>query len=209
MNRKKDQLLADLIETGEDIVSRGLAMASGGNLSIRDDAGFYVTGKGTWLNKLTPDSFAHLNPEGEKIEEGITPSSEWKLHQAIYRKRADVQAIIHVHPQFSLLLTALGKKIRFITQDHAFYVGSYGQTKYYPNGSDELAETAAAELAGGRHNVVVLGNHGIAACGESVEQAYRRVLNFEEAAKLTYHALLLGDENTEFPAEELAILNHQ
>lgn len=200
--------LAELIETGADIVARGLAQASGGNLSIRDGDQFYVTGKGTWLNKLEEDHFAVMNMAGEQLR-GRTASSEWKLHRDIYAKRPDVQAIIHVHPQFSLLLTALGKKIRFITQDHAFYVGSYGQTKYYTNGSDELAETAAAELAHGRHNVVVLGNHGIAAVGATIEEAYRRVLNFEEAAKLTYHALLLGDETTEFPPEELEILNHQ
>ncbi|WP_341740797.1 class II aldolase/adducin family protein [Trueperella pyogenes] len=203
-----DTRLAELIEVGVDIVAQGLAQASGGNLSLRDGEQFYVTGKGTWLNKLTENDFALMDLDGNQLN-GRKASSEWKLHRDIYLKRPDAQAVIHAHPQFSLLLTALGKKIRFITQDHAFYVGSYGQTKYYTNGSDELAETAAAELAHRRHNVVVLGNHGIAAVGESIEQAYRRVLNFEEAAKLTYHALLLGDEKTEFPPEELAILNHQ
>ena len=200
--------LDELIEVGASCVERGLAQASGGNLSIRSgDDEFYVTGKGTWLNKLEHKHFAIMNMVGETTG-GWTPSSEWKLHQAIYAKRPDARAIIHLHPQYSLLLTALGKKIRFITQDHAFYVGSYGQTKYYTNGSDELAETAAAELAGGRHNVVVLGNHGIAACGESVEQAFRIALNFEEAAMMTFRALLLGDEDTIFPPDELEILRH-
>lgn len=200
--------LDELVEVGLSCVERGLAQASGGNLSIRSgDDEFYVTGKGTWLNKLEHKHFGIMNMAGE-VKGGWTPSSEWKLHQAIYAKRPDARAIIHLHPQYSLLLTALGKKIRFITQDHAFYVGSYGQTKYYTNGSDELAETAAAELAGGRHNVVVLGNHGIAACGESVEQAFRIALNFEEAAMMTFRALLLGDEDTIFPPDELEILRH-
>ncbi|WP_052462283.1 class II aldolase/adducin family protein [Nigerium massiliense] len=200
--------LDQLIAVGATAVQQGLAQASGGNLSVRTGPDeFRVTGKGTWLNKLRPEQFATLSMGGDVID-GPTPSSEWKLHQAIYAKRPDARAVIHVHPQFSLLLTALGKKIRFITQDHALYVGSYGQTKYYTNGSDELADTAAAELAGGRHDVVVLGNHGIAACGSSVDQAFRVALNFEEAAKLTYHALLLGDEDTIFPPDELDILRH-
>ena len=200
--------LDELIAVGGQAVRQGLAQASGGNLSIRSaDAELYVTGKGTWLDRLTPEQFAHLDFDGQFLA-GPTPSSEWKLHSAIYAKRPDARAVIHLHPQYSLLLTALGHRIRFITQDHAYYVGSYGQTKYYTNGSDELAETAAAEVADGRHNVVVLGHHGIAALGETVESAFRRALNFEEAAIMTYRALLLGDRDSVFPPEELAKLHH-
>lgn len=200
--------LDELLGVGISAVQRGLAQASGGNLSVRTgDDEMYVTGKGTWLDRLQHDHFARMTLDGELTNDTV-PSSEWKLHAAIYQKRPDGRAVIHLHPQYSLLLTALGKKIRFITQDHAVYVGSYGQTKYYTNGSDELAETAAAELAGGRHNVVVLGNHGIAAVGASVESAFRTALNFEEAAIMTYRALLLGDEDTIFPPEELDILRH-
>lgn len=206
-----DQIAEQLDElqgVGIQAVNRGLAQASGGNLSVRTGPDeMYVTGKGTWLDRLRHDQFAIMTLQGETTG-GAVPSSEWKLHSAIYLKRPDARAVIHLHPQYSLLLTALGKKIRFITQDHAFYVGSYGQTKYYTNGSDALAETAAAELTDGRHNVVVLGNHGIAACGETVESAFRTALNFEEAALMTYRALLLGDEDTIFPPEELAILKH-
>ena len=108
----------------------------------------------------------------------------------------------------ALLLTALGHNIRFITQDHAFYVGSYGYTEYYTNGSDELADTAADQLRDGSHDVVVLGNHGICVLGDSVTSAYRKTLNMEEAAKLTYHALLLGDRETTFPPAELDKLKH-
>ena len=179
--------LDELIAVGGQSVRQGLAQGSGGTVRVL----------GQDVTRLSAT-----------YRSGPTPSSEWKLHSAIYATRPDARAVIHLHPQYSLLLTALGKKIRFLTQDNAFYVGSYGQTKYYTNGSDELAETAAAELADGRHDVVVLGNHGIAACGTSVESAFRTALNFEEAALMTYRALLLGDEDTVFPPEELAILKH-
>ncbi|MGA4507129.1 class II aldolase/adducin family protein [Propionibacteriaceae bacterium G1746] len=202
------QRIASLVHVAGDAVRQGLVLASGGNLSHRlEDGTVAVSGKGTWLDRLDVDQFAILSPDGTPVS-GPTPSSEWKLHTSIYEARPDAQAIIHIHPQFTLLLTALGHKVRFITQDHAFYVGSYGYTKYYTNGSDELAETAADQLRDGTHDVVVLGNHGIAALGDSIESAYRKALNMEEAAKLTYHALLLGDQDTVFPPEELAKLHH-
>ena len=203
------QDLDALCRVGASAVATGLVIGSGGNLSLRDgDNGLVVTGKGTWLDSLTPDQFAHISYEGDS-QGDVTPSSEWRLHARVYQARKDVQAVVHIHPQFTLLLTALGHKIRFITQDHAFYVGSYGQTKYWTNGSDELADTAAEQLSSGEHNVVVMGHHGICAVGDSIQAAYRRALNMEEAAKLTYHALLLGDTDSVFPPEELAKLHHQ
>ncbi|MGA4669716.1 class II aldolase/adducin family protein [Propionibacteriaceae bacterium Y1923] len=203
-----DVLISQLIHIAGGAVRQGLVLGSGGNLSARlEDGTIAVTGKGTWLDTLQPEQFAILDLDGNQVG-GAVPSSEWKLHTELYKARPDANAIVHIHPQFVLLMTALGHKIRFITQDHAFYVGSYGYTKYYTNGSDELALTAADQLRDGSHDVVVLGNHGIAVVGDSVESAYRKALNMEEAAKLTYHALLLGDQDTVFPEEELRKLHH-
>ena len=193
---------------GRLAVAGGLVLASGGNLSAREPGGstFLITGAGTWLDRLDRSEFSQVGLDGG-IFSSLEPSSEWKLHARIYQARADVTSVIHLHPQYALLVSALGKRIRFITQDHAYYVGSYGSTKYYTNGSDELADTAAEQMLD--HNVVLMGNHGIAAAGGSVEAAYRIAVNFEEAAKATYRALLLGDEDTEFPAEELEKLIHR
>ncbi|WP_207475016.1 class II aldolase/adducin family protein [Tessaracoccus sp. SD287] len=201
-------LIEQLIHVAGSAVRAGLVLGSGGNLSARlDDGTIAVTGKGTWLDTLRPDQFAILDLAGRQVG-GAVASSEWKLHTALYEARPDANAVVHIHPQFTLLLTALGHQIRFITQDHAFYVGSYGFTKYYTNGSDELAQTAADQVRDGTHDVVVLGNHGIAVVGDSVESAYRKALNMEEAAKLTYYSLLLGDKDTTFPADELRKLHH-
>lgn len=203
-----DSAVAGMAEVGRSAVTGGLVLASGGNLSVRDPNGtaFLISGGGTWLDRLDRSSFTLMEPDGS-VSDPLAPSSEWKLHARIYQARPDVASVIHVHPQFVLLLAALGKRIRFITQDHAYYVGSYGATKYYTNGSDELADTAAQQML--EHNVVVMGNHGIVAGAPTIEAAYRIAVNFEEAAKATYRALLLGDQDTEFPAHELAKLRHR
>ena len=46
---------------------------------------------------------------------------------------------------------------------------------------------------------MVLSHHGCSVVGDSVAMALRRTLNLEEAAKLTYAALLLGDTGTVCP----------
>lgn len=207
MNTRVESLVAELTAVGVDIVARGLALASGGNISARiDEDTFVVTGSGTWLDRLTPEDFSVMSLSGEVISGSPSPSSEWKLHQRSYLTRKDVNAVVHVHPQHAVLLDALGHDVRLITLDHAYYVRSIGTTPYYPNGSDELADSAAEQAA--HHDCIIMGHHGCSALGDSVSMAFRRALNLEEAATATYRALLLGDTETTFPAEALAALHH-
>ncbi|MBT2495940.1 class II aldolase/adducin family protein [Microbacterium sp. ISL-59] len=207
MTTRVESLIEELSAVGVDIVARGLALASGGNISARiDEDTFVVTGSGTWLDRLTPEDFSVMSLSGEVISGSPSPSSEWKLHQRSYATRADVNAVVHVHPQHAVLLNALGHDVRLITLDHAYYVRSVGTTPYYPNGSDELADSAAEQAA--HHDCIIMGHHGCSALGDSVSMAFRRALNLEEAATATYRALLLGDTESAFPAEALAALHH-
>ncbi|PRB60655.1 class II aldolase/adducin family protein [Microbacterium sp. MYb45] len=207
MTTRVESLIEELSALGVDIVARGLALASGGNISARiDEDTFVVTGSGTWLDRLTPEDFSVMSLSGEVISGSPSPSSEWKLHQRSYATRSDVNAVVHVHPQHAVLLNALGHDVRLITLDHAYYVRSVGTTPYYPNGSDELADSAAEQAA--HHDCIIMGHHGCSALGDSVSMAFRRALNLEEAATATYRALLLGDTESAFPAEALAALHH-
>ncbi len=200
-------LVSQLIRAGRYAVEHGLVVASGGNLSARRPgaAEFVVTGTGTWLDRLGPADFTTMTLDGAVVA-GPSPSSEWKLHQRTYRARPDVAAVVHLHPQHAVMLRALGHPIRLLTLDHAFYVRSIGITPFYPNGSDELADTAAAALH--EHNCVVMQHHGCTALGPDVDTALRRALNLEEAARATYRMLLLGDISTTFPPGADATVPH-
>jgi L-fuculose-phosphate aldolase len=191
-----------MIQIGTDIVSRKLTLASGGNMSVRDPENseqFLVTGAGTWFDQLGPNQFSKMSLDGEVLNGSDQPSSEWKLHQRTYVKRPDVMAVIHVHPQYSVLLDALGHAVRLFTLDHISYVKSIGTVPFAPNGSNALGDSVAEQFA--TQNCVILGNHGSATAADSLEMAYRRVLNLEEAATNTYRALLLGDHSSSFSPE--------
>ncbi len=207
MERDLDARVAELIEVGTDAVSRGLVLASGGNLSARlDDDAFVVTASGTWLDRLRPEDFTVMGLDGEVRGGHPTPSSEWRLHQRAYLARPDAECTIHLHPQHAVVLASLGKPIRLLTLDHAFYVRSIGVTPFYPNGSDELADTAAEQLRS--HDCVVMRHHGCSVVAESVSMAYRRALNLEDAAKASILALQLGDTDTVFPLDSLGGVHH-
>lgn len=202
--RDRDRLVEELIEVGRDAVGRGLVLASAGNLSARiSDREFVVTASGTWLDRLTPADFAVLSLDASVSEDaalgGPRPSSEWKLHHRAYLARPDAECVLHLHPRTAVVLASVGTPIRRLTLDHAYYLGEIAVVPFYHNGTDELADTAAEALRD--HNCVVMQHHGCSVVADTVQMAYRRALNLEDAAQATALAVQLGDTTTAFPED--------
>ncbi|MGL5866978.1 MAG: class II aldolase/adducin family protein [Dermatophilaceae bacterium] len=197
----RTDLVAQLIDAGRHVVERGLVQASGGNLSARlpGTDRFVVTATGTWLNRLTQDDLTEVALDGGRLDGSLAPSAEWRLHARTYQERPDVGAVVHLHPQYVLLVDLLGAPLRFTTLDHQYYLGRAARVPFLPSGSTELAD-AAAEAARG-HNAIILAHHGCSALGDTVEMALRRALNLEEAAAMTYRLLLAGDTTSTFPPQ--------
>jgi ribulose-5-phosphate 4-epimerase/fuculose-1-phosphate aldolase len=203
--RDTDQLVDQLVVVGRKAVAAGLVIGSGGNLSARLPGAdqCVVTASGTWLDELDRDSFSVVGIGDGRVRGGHpTPSSEVPLHLATYRVRPDVNAVVHLHPQTSVLLDALGHPIRLLTIDQAYYCREVRSTPFIQSGTQELAQAAADAVADGA-NCVVLGHHGCSVLGDTVELAHKRAANLEEAARATLVMLQLGDTTTVCPPSYL------
>lgn len=187
-------LRKQLAHIGAEVVRAGLVVGSGGNLSARSPGSdrCWITAAGSWLDRLTTTEFSLIDISGGQPLDGHPqPSSEWRLHSETYLRRPDVNAIVHLHPQTSVLLSALGYDIALITTDHAYYLREIATVTFDPPGSIELAVAAAEAVAGGA-NALILGHHGCSVLADSVELAHKRAVNLEEAARMTYAALMLA-----------------
>jgi len=200
VNYVSGDLRDQLAHVGYDVVQAGLVCGSGGNLSARipDEDAIWVTASGSWLDRLSRNTFAPVRiSDGSPATIGtmppprIAPTSEIALHLALYRVRPDVNAIIHLHPQTALLLDALGEHIRIVTTDHAFYLRRVSTVPFRLPGGTEVAALTAAMAADGT-DCLLLSQHGCVVMGDSVELAHKRARNLEEAASLTYRALTAG-----------------
>jgi L-fuculose-phosphate aldolase len=195
---------------GYALVSAGLVVGSGGNLSARSPGAdeIWVTAAGSWLDRLDRPDFVQVDLESgrpvycaldpEATDPGVVdggspaqPTSELALHLATYRARPDVNAVLHLHPQTAVLLDALDEPIRLITTDHAFYLRRIARTPFHQPGSEELARVAAQAAADGT-NCVLLARHGCSVMADTVELAHKRALYLEEAARLTFRAVAAG-----------------
>jgi L-fuculose-phosphate aldolase len=196
-----DDLIEQLADVGRAAVEQGLVLASGGNLSARLPGSdeFVVTGTGTYLDRLDFDAFSVVGLDGRLRAGNPNPSSEWKLHQRTYQVRPDVNAVIHLHPQYTVLLDALGHRVRLISLDQAYYVRKVENVPYFPSGSDELAEVAAE--AARNCDAIVMGFHGCSCVGDTIAMGFRRAQNLEQAAMTTFRCLQLGNTELTFPPE--------
>lgn len=193
-----------LAHLGLEVVRAGLVVGSGGNLSAREPGAeaCWVTASGTWLDRLRRADFVRVNIGSGAVDTSdVTsppPSSEVALHLHAYRARPDINAVVHLHPQTVLLLDALGEPIRLVTTDHTYYLREVVRVGFHPPGSEALAAATARAVADGA-NCAVLAHHGCVVLADTVELAHKRARNLEEAAQLTYRALLLGRDLPECP----------
>ena len=201
-------IAAALAEVGRDAARRGLVLASAGNLSARVPGldAFVVTAAGTWFDRLDADGFSVLGLDGRVLGGNPSPSTEWKLHARTYLVRPDVNAVIHLHPQATVTLDACGHAVRLITLDHAYYLRRVVRVPFAHNASDELADSAAE--AARDSDAIILGNHGSSTLGPTIEMAYRRALQLEDAAEATFRCLAIGDTQAGFPPEAWEGLRH-
>lgn len=196
---------AAITAVGRKAAAAGLVSASGGNISARlgDTPYCVVTASGSWLEELAVDDFAVLDVRDGTVLEGIKlPSSEYKVHTMTYLARSDVSAVVHLHPQWTVLARALGVETRPLTLDHFSYLGPIRYVPFWPNASDELGH-GVAEAAAAGSNVVVLEHHGSVCLGVDVAMGYRRSLNLEEASRAALFSSLSGRPPVEFPADRV------
>ncbi len=185
--------LNELIQIAHTAYNKGFISGSGGNLSIRCRDGFYISATGAYLGSLTLGDFTHMDFEG-RILEGRKPSRETTMHLECYKRRPDIQSIIHLHPVYSIAVTCLKNSesscgMPVYTPGYALRINAIPVIPYFKPGSLELA-TAVAEGIENRDSLL-LKNHGVLVVGQTPQKAFGIAEEIEENAHI---ALLLKEE---------------
>lgn len=186
------RLTRQIVETGWWLVEAGLSDGMSGNVSARpaDGGHAWITPSAVDYRVLDERDLVSVDLEtGEATGPG-KPSSEWQLHLAIYRGRADVQAVIHHHGTWSSAI-AVARKTLPVLLDEAADIGRIPTARYAPSASLDLAEAVSAEFVNGS-NAVLMANHGVVVVGSDLQEAARRAFEVERLARIYLGAELLG-----------------
>jgi len=170
----------------------GYFVGTCGNVSVRFGGGFIVTPSRVPYSELSPEDLVTVSFQGVVISGRRLPSSEVRMHAALYRRREDVCAIIHGHSPYASTLACLHRSIPPFVEDLVQIVGGEVRcTRFVPGGEHERMAEEVVETIGSV-NAVLIANHGWLCCGRDLAEALVVSKILEKAALMLLAAAPLG-----------------
>ena len=180
-----------VIATAQALNPLSLNRGKAGNVSARVDDGFLITPSGMAYDALHPDDIVRIGDAGS-VHGRCAPSSEWRMHHAIYEARSDFAAIVHSHAPFA---TALACHDRGIPPFHYLVALAGGDdircAPYATFGTAELGARTVEALVGRR--ACLMSHHGFVAAGASLDRALALAVDVEALAEIYCRALAMGE----------------
>jgi len=180
MKARSTDVRKEIVATSHELDAAGLVPNKSGNLSCRLPSGFLITPSGVPYRTLEPAQLVEFDDRGIPAPGGLRPSSEWRMHAAIYACRPDVSAIVHTHSPGATALACAGLGIPAFHYMIALAGGAIRCAPYATFGSADLAANAIEGLEGRR--AVLLANHGVVAVGPSLAAALAVAVEVENLA---------------------------
>jgi L-fuculose-phosphate aldolase len=169
-----------IVSASRALDAAGLMPNKSGNVSSRTDAGLLITPSGVPYAALEPRDIVAVAADGTTERGAPRPSSEWRMHAAIYAARPDAQAIVHTHSPRATALACAGLGLPAFHYMIALAGGDVRCVPYATFGTAELAARALEGLSGRR--AVLLANHGVVAIGPSLDAARAVAVEIENMA---------------------------
>ena len=195
-----------ICQVGKLLCDRGYVAANDGNISLKvEEDRLLITPSGVSKGRMTPDMLLVMDLEGKVVEGDRHPSSEGKMHLAVYRGRPDVRAVVHAHPPVSTAFAVRREGLE--TPYLAELVAGLGQVPctdaFAMLSTEEVPESVVPYLSG--HNALLLANHGALTWGGELWEAFDRMEVVEHTAKIFLNLRLLGG-GVPLTAEEVSRL---
>lgn len=188
---KSDKQRDEIIATVRQFNRSGLSFGRSGNVSTRTTQGFLITPSGIAYENLQAEDLNEMDMAGNVIAGSLQPSSEWRMHRAIYQAREDVGAIVHVHSPYATGVACTRKPIPpFHYMITVLGGDSIPCAEYATFGTEALAQNALAALVD--NMACLLANHGQIALGEDLATAFRYAGEVENLAQQYCLSLLAG-----------------
>lgn len=193
MQSTVEELRIRLKNAADFLFQKSLVRGVEGNISARvpELDAMLIKPTGLPMNKIPPEDYVLIGLDGRVLEGSRPPSKETPMHLEIYRRRPEVNAVVHTHSKMATVFAITGKPVRAVWMKAAVY-GLYEVPvlPFLRSGSVEMGVEVAKALEGRR--AVLLQNHGSVSVGRSIEEACSVALALEETAEMQFLASILG-----------------
>lgn len=172
-----DDLRRDVIRTCLAMNEARINQGTSGNVSVRIPEGFLITGSGIRYDRMEPRHVVRMDLQGGYVG-SVLPSSEWRMHMDIYRRRPEAGAVVHVHSPHATALSCLREDIPAFH----YMIGVTGGASlrcadYASFGTAALSEAMLRAMEG--RNACLLANHGAICFAPTLEKALALAIEIE------------------------------
>jgi L-fuculose-phosphate aldolase len=176
---------------GVKLVEEGLVAGTWGNVSARiSGTAMAITPSGFDYRSMKTSDIVTVDLDTGRAAGG-TPSTERKLHAAIYRTRPEVMAIIHTHSMSASTVAAARREVPPILDDLAQIVGpTLRVADYALPGTKKMGRTVLHALRS--RMAALLANHGAVCLGRTMEEALTCARIVEKGCRAFIEAEFLG-----------------
>jgi L-fuculose-phosphate aldolase len=183
----------ECVEICRRLYQRGLISGTEGNVSCRLGKGTILcTPTGRCKGFLRPEDLVEVELDGRCRTHSARPSTELEVHLALYRARADVRAVVHVHGSYILAFAMVDEPLpEGVLAEAEQLLGTVKIVPFRPPGTQELAQAVAAQ-AEFPAAAFLLRQHGAVLVGSSLEEAWVRAEVLEAYCKALWLARQLG-----------------
>lgn len=170
---------SSIIDIGKKAYDKSLTTGMSGNISFRCNDKIFITASSSCLGELNETEILILNIDGNILDESETkPSSESMMHIEIYKKRPEINSIIHAHPPFSTALAAVEEKVYIpLLAEPIVILGDVPVVKYKTPSTIELAKEVAEAFE--NCDAAFMSNHGVVVCGKSLKETFYKLETLE------------------------------
>lgn len=173
------------------IGGKGWAPATGGNMSVRQDAEYcLLSASGKDKGSLTRDDFIQVEIANNAVPSGRTPSAETGLHTLIYRLFPQAGAVLHTHTVNSTVLSRVEQGDALRLSGYEMQKTLAGQQTHLNTiaiplfDNDQDIDALAQRIAAFAANTplqygFLLRGHGLTCWGKDVNEARRHLEGLE------------------------------
>ena len=204
-----DDLKANVCQANLELVRHGLVTLTWGNVSGLSPDGRFVVIKpsGISYERMTPESMAVVDLDGNVVEGKLRPSSDTPTHAALYRAFQDIGGITHTHSPKATAFAQARMSIPCLGTTHAdHFFGPVPLTR--PLTEQEVNEAYEANTGKvivqrfGRINplempAVLVAGHGPFAWGKDAWDSVTNAVALEAVADMALATQLLRPDISE------------
>ncbi len=141
-----------------------------------------------------------MDPGSAASEEDVNLTG-YVIHSAIHSARPDIHCVMHSHSEGGLAVSVLKEGLLPMFQD---VMPFYNRVAYHDYEGLAVDTDERGRLAAnlGDNMVMILRNHGLLTCGETVAEAFMRMYYLERACRVQLQVMASG-QNYELPSDEL------